>query len=183
MSDTNESQSDHGFDSGHFRTILGHFPTGVTVVTGMAPAADGDDPQPVGFTIGSFTSVSLDPPLVGFLPQLGSSTMDAIEASGSFCVNVLSDQQSDLCWKFAKSGTDDTRFIGVDWHAAPSGSPILDRAVAWIDCSVEETHTMGDHLFVLGRVGALDADADHDGAPPEPLLFFKGTLGNFNVAD
>jgi|TARA_R110002110_G_scaffold114688_2_gene284473 flavin reductase (DIM6/NTAB) family NADH-FMN oxidoreductase RutF len=163
------------FDSGHFRTVMGHFPTGVTVVTSM------NDGAPAGFTIGSFTSVSLDPPLVGFLPQAGSATMDAIEASGSFCVNVLSDGQSDLCWKFAKSGTDDTQFTDVDWHAAPSGAPILDRAVAWIDCTVEETYTMGDHLFVLGRVGSLDADADHDGKPPTPLLFFKGSLGSFDT--
>ena len=161
------------FDSDHFRTVMGHFPTGVTVVTGMNGAA------PVGFTIGSFTSVSLDPPLVGFLPQAGSVTMDAIEASGSFCVNVLSIAQSDLCWKFAKSDTDDARFTDVNWHAAPSGAPILDRAVAWIDCAVEETYPMGDHLFVLGRVGALDTDAD--GEPPTPLLFFKGSLGGFDA--
>ena len=163
------------FDSGHFRTIMGHFPTGVTVVTGM------NDNAPVGFTIGSFTSVSLDPPLVGFLPQADSATMAAIKASGSFCVNVLSDAQSDLCWKFAKSGTDDGRFTDVDWHAAPSGAPILDRAVAWIDCTIEETYTMGDHLFVLGRVSSLDADADDDGEPPTPLLFFKGSLGGFDA--
>lgn len=165
------------FDSGHFRTIMGHFPTGVTVVTGMNGGA------PVGFTMGSFTSVSLDPPLVGFLPQADSVTMAAIEASGSFCVNVLSDAQSDLCWKFAKSGTDDGRFTDVDWHAAPSGAPILDRAVAWIDCTIEETYAMGDHLFVLGRVSSLDADADDDddGEPPRPLLFFKGSLGGFDA--
>ena len=74
------------FDSGHFRTIMGHFPTGVTVVTGMAPGVDGD--RPPGFTIGSFTSVSLDPPLVGFLPQLGSATWTASRpraASASTC--------------------------------------------------------------------------------------------------
>ena len=163
------------FDSGHFRTIMGHFPTGVTVVTGMSGGA------PVGFTMGSFTSVSLDPPLVGFLPQADSATMAAIKASGSFCVNVLSDAQSDLCWKFAKSGTDDGRFTDVDWHAAPSGAPILDRAVAWIDCTIEETYAMGDHLFVLGRVSSLDADADDDGEPPTPLLFFKGSLGGFDA--
>ncbi len=166
---------DTSFDSGHFRTIMGHFPTGVTIVSGID--ADGN---PVGFTIGSFTSVSLDPPLVGFLPQIGSPTCDAIVASGSYCVNVLSEEQGDLCWKFAKSGTDATRFDGVDWHPAPSGSPIIDRAVAWVDCSIEQVYDMGDHHFVLGRVGALDADADHDGEPPVPLLFFKGTLGTFS---
>ena len=176
MSDQTSEQPDGAFDAGHFRTVMGHFPTGVTVVSGID--ADG---APHGFTIGSFTSVSLDPPLVGFLPQIGSETWDAMAASGSFCVNVLSEQQSDLCWKFAKSGTDDTRFDGVDWHAAPSGSPILDRAVAWIDCSVEQVYDMGDHHFVLGRVDELDADADHDGRPPEPLLFFKGTLGGFSA--
>ncbi|MEM8748038.1 MAG: flavin reductase family protein [Actinomycetota bacterium] len=162
------------FDSGHFRTILGHFPTGVTIVAGL----DGDG-APAGFTIGSFTSVSLDPPMVGFLPQIGSQTWSDMASSGSFCVNVLSQDQSDLCWKFAKSGTEATRFEGVDWHAAPSGSPILDRSVAWIDCAVEEVYDMGDHHFVLGRVGALDADADGDGEPPVPLLFFKGSLGGF----
>lgn len=174
MSDQTNEQADHSFDPDHFRNVMGHFPTGVTVVSGID--ADG---APHGFTIGSFTSVSLDPPMVGFLPQIGSDTWEAIAPSRSFCVNVLSGEQSDLCWKFARSAADSTRFDGVDWHAAPSGSPIIDRAVAWIDCSVEHVHDMGDHHFVLGNVGALDADADHDGKPPEPLLFFKGALGGF----
>jgi flavin reductase (DIM6/NTAB) family NADH-FMN oxidoreductase RutF len=103
-----------------------------------------------------------------------------MDKAGSFCVNVLSDKQSDLCWRFAKAGTEDTRFEGVRWHPAPSGSPIIDRAVAWIDCEVEEVHTMGDHHFVLGRVIALDADANHDGLPPQPLVFYRGTIGGFS---
>jgi flavin reductase (DIM6/NTAB) family NADH-FMN oxidoreductase RutF len=175
MSDANDPQAtDPGFDSGHFRTVMGHFPTGVTIVAGLDPGG-----APVGFTIGSFTSVSLDPPLVGFLPQTDSVTWRAMAESGGFCVNVLSDAQADLCWKFAKSGTDDTRFDGVSWRRAPSGSPIIERAVAWIDCSVEHVYEMGDHYFVLGRVGALDADADHDGLPPNPLVFFRGAIGGF----
>ena len=161
------------FDSKEFRTVLGHFPTGVTIVSGV------DDGSPVGFTIGSFTSVSLDPPLVGFLPMKESSTWAAIERSGSFCVNVLSRDQADLCWKFAKSDNEADRYDGVTWHAAPTGSPIIDRAVAWIDCNIEHVYEMGDHLFVLGRVMALEADANHDGHGPFPLLFFKGTLGGF----
>ncbi len=163
-----------GFDSGHFRKVLGHFPTGVTVVAGLAGG------EPRGFTIGSFTSVSLDPPLVGFLPQTDSVTWREMAESGSFCVNVLSSEQDDLCWRFAKSGAEHTRFEGVRWHPAPSGSPILDRAVAWIDCTVEEVYTMGDHYFVLGRVRYLDADADHDGLPPRPLVFFRGAIGGFS---
>ena len=169
------SEDSHEFDSAHFRTVMGHFPTGVTVVTAMA------EDRPHGFTIGSFTSVSLDPPLVGFLPQVGSETWTEMEGTRSFCVNVLSDQQSDLCWKFAKSGTEASRFDSVNWHPAPTGSPVLDRAVAWIDCTIEEVHMMGDHLFVLGRVVALDADANHDGEPPLPLVFYRGALGGFSA--
>jgi flavin reductase (DIM6/NTAB) family NADH-FMN oxidoreductase RutF len=161
------------FDAKQFRTVLGHFPTGVTIVTGT----DGD--QPVGFTIGSFTSVSLDPPLVGFLPQKDSDTWEAMAPGGSFCVNILSRHQADLCWKFAKSDNEAERFTDVMWHAGPTGSPIIDRAVAWIDCTVEQVYEMGDHYFVLGRVVALEADADHDGEGPFPLLFFRGALGGF----
>lgn len=161
------------FDSKQFRNVLGHFPTGVTVITGL------NETRPVGFTIGSFTSVSLDPPLVGFLPMVSSDTWAEIAPGGVFCVNVLSRQQADLCWKFAKSGDEAARFDDVAWHPAPSGAPILDRAVAWIDCTVEHVYEMGDHYFVLGRVGALDADPDHDGDGPHPLLFFRGALGGF----
>lgn len=161
------------FDAKEFRTVLGHFPTGVTIVTGV------DRDRPAGFTIGSFTSVSLDPPLVGFLPQKDSVTWAQIEPNSSFCVNVLSRDQADLCWRFAKTGNGADRFGDVDWHAAPTGSPIIDRAVAWIDCRIEDIYEMGDHYLVLGRVVALEADANHDGDGPHPLLFFKGTLGGF----
>jgi flavin reductase (DIM6/NTAB) family NADH-FMN oxidoreductase RutF len=160
-------------DPKQFRTVLGHFPTGVTIVSSL------HEGEPVGFTIGSFTSVSLDPPLVGFLPMKDSDTWALMTHSSSFCVNILSRQQADLCWKFAKQGNESERFDDVTWHAGPTGSPIIDRAVAWIDCMIEEVYGMGDHYFVLGRVVALDADPDHDGDGPHPLLFFKGTLGGF----
>lgn len=161
-------------DPGQFRKVLGNFPTGVTVVTAMA------GPDPVGFTIGSFTSVSLDPPLVGFLPQTNSETWAAMAPSGRFCVNVLSADQADLCWKFAKSSHDTGRFADVDWQLSPGGSPILDGAVAWIDCTVAEVHEMGDHYFVLGAVTALEAASGASGdADPAPLLFFRGGLGRF----
>jgi flavin reductase (DIM6/NTAB) family NADH-FMN oxidoreductase RutF len=160
-------------DPKQFRSVLGHFPTGVTIVTGM----HGD--RPAGFTIGSFTSVSLEPPMVGFLPMTNSVTWEAIAPWGRFCVNVLSRGQADLCWKFAKTANEDERFDDVAWRPGPSGSPIIERAVAWIDCELEHVYEMGDHFFVLGRVIALDADADHDGDGPHPLLFFKGTLGGF----
>lgn len=177
--------SDAGpFDSRHFRNVLGHFPTGVTVVTAIDPLDDRN--QPVGFTIGSFTSVSLDPPLVGFLPQTDSDTWVAIERSGRFVVNELNCLQGELCWRFATSGNEDVRFDGVGWHPAPSGAPILDSAVAWIDCEIEQVYEMGDHYFVLGRVTALDTTSraggetgDEAGDEQFPLLFYKGMLGRF----
>jgi 3-hydroxy-9,10-secoandrosta-1,3,5(10)-triene-9,17-dione monooxygenase reductase component len=154
------------FDSARFRTVLGHFPTGVTVIT--AAGSDG----PVGFTIGSFVSVSLDPPLVGFLPQKSSQTWGPMEQAGSFCVNVLSADQGELCWRFAKERDD--KFAGVGWSPAPvSKAPVLDGALAWIDCTIESVSDAGDHIFVLGRVHGLDAGEG------EPQLFFRGKLGTF----
>ncbi|MDO8361657.1 MAG: flavin reductase family protein [Actinomycetota bacterium] len=159
-------------DSMKFRQVLGHFPTGVTVVT--ATNADG---TPVGFTIGSFTSVSLDPPLVGFLPMVDSDRWAAINAAGSFCVNILGTHQADLCWRFAKSSIE-APFEGVAWEPSPiTGSPVLDRAIAWIDCSIEQVIEAGDHHFVLGRV--LEMEHVDPEAEANPLLFFRGQLGDF----
>ena len=165
------------FDSKRFRSVLGPFPTSVTVVTAIDRS--NDRYQPVGLTIGSFVSVSLDPPLVGFLPQTDSDTWTAIERSGSFVVNELNCNQGDLCWRFAKSGNEDERFDGVGWRESANGSPILDQAVAWIDCTVESVHEMGDHYFVLGRVHDLDADTPDGDEAPLPLIFYKGMLGRF----
>ena len=173
MTSADDTATEPGFDNKEFRRVLGHFPTGVTIVTGM----DGD--TPMGFTIGSFTSVSLDPPFVGFLPRASSDTWIAIGPSGRFCVNVLGAHQADLCWSFSKSGNELERFNDVAWRPSPNGSPIIERAVAWIDCVTEQVYEMGDHLFVLGRVLSLDADPDHDGRGPTPLLFCLGSLGHF----
>jgi len=161
-------------DPALFRQVLGHFPTGVTVVT--ATEADG---HPVGFTIGSFTSVSLDPPLVGFLPMTDSSRWKAIEATGSFCVNVLGCLQDALCWQFAKSSIAEP-FDGVDWRPSPiTGSPILPDAIAWIDCSIEQVVEAGDHQFVMGRV--LEMEHAHPDLDPVPLLFYRGKVGRFEA--
>ncbi len=157
------------FDSSHFRQVLGHFPTGVTIITGMT------DDGPVGMTIGSFTSVSLEPPLVGFLPMDTSVSWKAIESSGAFCVNVLGIDHAELCWRFAKS-TGGAKFDGVEWELSPGGSPVLAGAVAWIDCEIDSVRETGDHLFVLGRVTGLDS---WQGDEPRPLLFFRGRLGEF----
>ena len=167
------SEPTPGFDSKHFRAVLGHFPTGVTIVTGLTDGA------PAGFTIGSFTSISLDPPLVGFLPQTDSDTWAAIADYGKFCVNVLRDDQADLCWRFAKSGVGDDRFDEVTWTHSPTGCPIIEGVGAWIDCTLEHQIELGDHYMVVGRV----VDLDHHTDPHVPLVFYKGALGGFLSAE
>jgi 3-hydroxy-9,10-secoandrosta-1,3,5(10)-triene-9,17-dione monooxygenase reductase component len=149
-----------------FRQVLGHFPTGVTVVTARPETG------PVGMAIGSFTSVSLDPPLVGFLPAKNSSSWPAIEAAGSFAVNILADDQESLCRTFASKA--DNKFDGVEWRAAGSGSPILGGVLAWIDCDIESVVEAGDHWFVLGRVRELQVAREG-----KPLVFFRGGYGSF----
>jgi 3-hydroxy-9,10-secoandrosta-1,3,5(10)-triene-9,17-dione monooxygenase reductase component len=148
-------------DPSTMRTVLGHFPSGVTIVTGTTP--DG----PAGFTCQSFSSLSLDPPLVLILPGRNSSSWPKIEATGQFCVNVLSEQQGELSTTFARSGTD--KFAGVEWTPSPLGSPILAGATAWIDCTLYACHDGGDHLIVIGAVHDLAAEPE-----VPPLVFHRG---------
>ncbi|WP_043674112.1 flavin reductase family protein [Streptomyces xylophagus] len=154
-------------DQGEFRRVLGSFATGVTVIT--APAAAGE-PGPAGFACQSFSSLSLDPPLVAFMVGRTSTTWPRIARAGVFCVNVLGAHQGELCRGFAISGTD--KFANVPYDASPaSGSPRLSGAAAWIDCTIHAVHTGGDHLIVVGRVDALGT-ADDGGEAP--LLFHRG---------
>ncbi|MFD5815533.1 flavin reductase family protein [Streptomyces sp. NPDC127038] len=159
-------------DPARFRRVLGHFATGVTVVTAPATGADG----PAGFACQSFASLSLDPPLVCFMVGRTSATWPRIARAGVFCVNVLGAHQGDLCRGFAVSGAD--KFAGVAHDPAPvSGSPRLAGAAAWVDCTIHAVHTGGDHLIVVGRVDALGAGGDgEDGedSAVRPLLFHKG---------
>ena len=154
------------FDSTTFRRVLGHYPTGVCVVTAV------DQDGPTGMVVGSFTSVSLDPPLVAFFPAKSSSSWPRIEEAGRFCVNVLASDQQLLCRQFSAKGAD--KFAGVAHRVSFLGSPILDGVVAWIDCTLEAVHEAGDHYIVLGRVKALEVDR-----PDKPLLFFQGAYGEF----
>lgn len=152
-----------------FRRVLGHFPTGVVIVTAI------DDGVPAGMSIGSFTSVSLDPPLIAILPAKTSVSWPRIAAADAFCVNVLNARQEALCRAFAASGTD--KFGGVRWQPSASGAPLLEGALAWIDCSLEQVVEAGDHYIALGRVTALDTAADQ---ATEPLVFFKGGYGTIS---
>ena len=164
--------ADSAIDPLQFREVLGHFPTGVTVIT--ACTTEG---EPVGFTIGSFSSVSLDPPLVGFLPMILSDRWPDIRDAGVFCVNVLGADQSELCWRFARKSVEEP-FDGVAWRrSATTGSPILEGAIAWIDCAIADVVEAGDHFFVTGRVLQLEHAAAE--SAPAPLLFYRGKLGEF----
>ncbi len=146
-----------------FRSHLAKYPTGVSIITSADSAG-----QPVGgMTAGTFTSVSLDPPLVAFLPAKSSSSWPRIQETGRFCINVLSAQQEELCKAFSISGAD--KFAGVDWHRSPLGLPVVDGVVLWIECSLNSVLDAGDHLIVLGDV--LDMGT---GETADPLVFHGG---------
>jgi flavin reductase (DIM6/NTAB) family NADH-FMN oxidoreductase RutF/DNA-binding IclR family transcriptional regulator len=154
-------------DPRRFREVLGHFPTGVAVVTGLDT-----DGEPAGMAVGSFTSVSLEPPLVAFMPDRSSSSWPRFRDGGAFCVNILGAEQESICRGFAMKGGD--KFADLAWRAAGSGSPILDGVLAWIDCDLDAVHEAGDHYIVIGRVRELDI-----GTPALPLVFFQGGYGRF----
>lgn len=154
------------FDSSSFRHVLGHFATGVAVITAITPSG------PVGMAVSSFTSVSLEPPLVAFLPDKSSTSWPRIRGAGVFCVNILSAGQEELCAQFARKGID--KFAGVPWRSAPSGAPILEGGMAWIDCELTQTFESGDHFIAIGRVVQLEA-AEYG----VPLVFFQGGYGHF----
>ena len=144
-----------------YRHVLGHFCTGVTVITTV------DDEGPAGFTCQSFGALSLDPPLVLFCPSRSSSTGRRVMDAGRFCANVLADSQRVLARGFASKAGD--KFAGVGWSPSPAGLPLLDGTHAWVDASVETIHEAGDHQLVIGRVSALGV-----GAAGMPLLFHRG---------
>ncbi|WP_229074211.1 flavin reductase family protein [Actinoplanes sp. DH11] len=148
--------------TGRFRRVLGHFCTGVTVIT-TADAAG-----PAGFACQAFVPLSLDPPLVLFCVRSESATGHRIQAAGMFAVNVLADDQKDLSRTFGGGGDGD-RFTGVGWSPAPSGSPLLTDVLTWADCRVEAVHPGGDHVIVVGRVTALGPCRDAG-----PLVFHRG---------
>ena len=155
-------------DPSRFREVLGHYPTGVVVIAAQDPAG-----EPVGMTIGSFTSVSLDPPLVGFLPSKTSSSWAQLKNAGRrLSVNVLSSSQREICRAIANRKTH--KFQGIPWHLSDSGNPVLDEAVAHIDCTITVVHDAGDHEFVVASVDELQAYEANT-----PLLFHRGAYGVF----
>ncbi len=160
------ANEDPAIDEGEFRRVLGHFPTGVTVVT--AAASDG----PVGVAIGSFASISLDPPLVGFFLGTQSSSSARIIEAGHFCVNVLCHDQTELCGLMASRSEE--KFDGLEVAVAASGAPILPDVHAAIDCRIDQIIELGDHNLIVGRVQGLEHRRE-----ASPMVFYKGQYGSF----
>lgn len=148
-----------------FRTVMACFPTGVTIV-----ATRDAQGEPVGLTVNSFTSVSLEPPLILVCINRDANTHDRLIEASSFTVNILSVTQAEVAMRFAKRPSEG-RFENVQWTAAPSGHPVLADAAAWLDCSIHEVIGAGDHSIVLARAVAV-------GVGDKPaLLFHRGALG------
>jgi 3-hydroxy-9,10-secoandrosta-1,3,5(10)-triene-9,17-dione monooxygenase reductase component len=157
-----------GIDGARFRQVLGHFPTGVTVITANP------DSGPVGMAVGSFTSLSLDPPQVLFCAAHSSTTWPKIREHGSFTVNILAEDQEDVCRVFASKTPD--KFAEIGWRRSRAGNPLLDGVLAHIECRLGTVVESGDHDIVIGEVDELGVA--HEG---RPLVFFRGGYGRVEV--
>lgn len=146
-----------------FRQVLGCYATGVVVVAALV------DGVPQGLAVNSFTSVSMDPPLVAFCAARTSSTWPALRRSAGFAVSVLSQDQEQACRVFARKGAD--RFAEVRWTVSPGGHPVLDGALAWLDLRAGDIHQAGDHELVIGEVTGLAVVAEG-----KPLVFFRSAF-------
>ncbi len=150
------------FDSAQLRQAFGTFATGVTIVTAI------NDDNPVGMVVNSFSSVSLDPPMALFCAAKSSDTWKEIQAAGHFAVNVLPLDMQPVSAQFV--GPAPQRYDGVDWHAEVTGAPILDDAMAYLDCDITHEYDGGDHVIVVGTVRALGLMR----ADQTPLCYFRG---------
>jgi 3-hydroxy-9,10-secoandrosta-1,3,5(10)-triene-9,17-dione monooxygenase reductase component len=157
-------------DDRRFRGILGRFATGVVAINAVDPATG----RPAGLAANAFTSVSLDPPLVSFCVAHTSTTWPKLRAADLICVNILAASQREVCLRLAAKGGE--KFAGLGWTTSPGGGPVIDGALAWLECSVEAEYVAGDHVIVVARVNRLDR---HDDG--EPLVFYQGGYGTFGA--
>jgi flavin reductase (DIM6/NTAB) family NADH-FMN oxidoreductase RutF len=150
-----------------FREVTGHYPTGVAVVTGRDP--DGDV---LALVVGTFSSVSLDPPLVSFMPMKTSRTFARMRKCQSLCVNIVGGEQQDVVLAIARRW--ENKLDGIDWFASPSGDAVLAESIAWIDTRIDKVFEAGDHWIVLCEVSNMAVTN-----PVSPLIFFQGGYGSF----
>lgn len=154
------------------RDALGHYPTGVTVVT----APDVEEGRYVGVTVNSFSSVSLDPPLILWSLDRNAQSRSAFERSDCFAVNVLSSEQRQISFHFARKQND--KFDGMEVTTGAEGAPLLEGCVARFQCRREEMLDGGDHLIFVGTVTDFDTDPKR-----EPLVFYRGGYSNVQLED
>jgi 3-hydroxy-9,10-secoandrosta-1,3,5(10)-triene-9,17-dione monooxygenase reductase component len=163
---SNRQVSETTIEAAQFRQVLGAYPTGVAIITAFDETG-----APAGMVVGTFTSVSLDPPLVGFLPDKGSTSWPRIEAAGRFCVNVLGSDQQQLCRQVAGKGD---KFAGVALATSDHGLPVIADCLAVIECALHSVSEAGDHWFVIGKVLGMAVPREGD-----PMLFHRGRYGGF----
>ncbi len=161
-------RTDQTVNSSLFRSVLGRFATGVVAITAIDPGSG----EPCGLAANSFTSVSLDPPLVAFCVAHTSTSWPRLRASAIQTINVLAEHQQAVCAALASRGGE--KFADLTWTCSPAGNPVIDDVLAWIDCSVEAEYPAGDHVIVVARVHRLEVHGDGG-----PLLFFRGGYGRF----
>ena len=155
-------------DPSEFRRVLGHFPTGVSIVTTVDPNG-----RPCGLTVNAFASVSLEPRLVMICVEHNADSHDCLVASGVYAVNVLEEEKGEaLSRRFSTWGLE-AKFEGVAFNSATTGAPILEAALAWVDCRITERYAVGDHTIFIGEV--LDGDAREG----RPLVYYRGGYGRF----
>lgn len=158
-----EDRPMHLTDANELRNTLGCFTTGVVVATTV-----GDGGMPVGLTINSFNSVSLDPPLILWSLSLAAPSLSAFRAHSTFAINILSIDQADLCLRFAKSA--ENKFKDVSWTAGMNGIPLISNALGWLECEVWRRHDGGDHEIIIGEVMGLGS------TDKLPLVYHRGRL-------
>jgi len=154
-----------------FRLVMGRFATGISIVTTL----DGD--QPAGITVNALSSVSLDPPLVMVALDRRRFITPMVRAKGRYAVSILGSDQQALsdCFAHAPVSPGREEFCGAAWHPGPTGLPLLDGAIATLECTIVQTFSAGDHDLFIGRVDSQDAPGD-DGQGPDavtPLLYFR----------
>lgn len=153
-------------DPSRLRRALGRVPTSVAVVTALV------DGQPVGMTVGSLTSVSSDPPMLGFFAAAGSHTFSVLRQARHLCVNVLSEFQGDVCYGFAsRTGA---KFECGDWDTESGPAPRSAASSAWIDCEPQSVFEAGDHVGMLAHVTAVEY------CDQRPLVFYRGKLARLH---
>ena len=157
-------------DPRDLRRAFGAFATGVTVVT-----TSGEGDVHWGFTANSFTSVSLDPPLLLVCLGKSSGSREAFEAADHFAVNILSAEQRGVSAAFAGRGVE--KFSGIPWFTRETGSPLIEGSVAWLDCRMHERVDAGDHIILVGRVVAYEYNME------APLGFCRGAYISFDLAE